>query len=45
MEITQSEEHKNFGGKKNEESPRNLWNNIKWSNIHIIVVQKGEEKD
>ena len=31
--------------KKNEDSPRDLWDNIKSTNIHIIGVPEGEERD
>ena len=30
--------------KRNEDSLRNLWNNIKCTNIHIIGVPEGEER-
>lgn len=45
IEIIQSEEHREKCLEKNEQRPRDLWNNIKWSNIHIIVVHKGEKED
>ena len=43
-EITQSEQQKE---KKsfNEDSLWELWNNIKHTNIHIIGVPEGEERD
>ena len=31
--------------KRNEDSLRNLWDNIKCNNIHIIWVTEGEEKE
>ena len=31
--------------KKNEDSVSNLWDNFKHSNIHIIGVPEGEEKE
>ena len=31
--------------KRNEDSLRELWDNIKHNNIHIIVVPEGEEKE
>ena len=31
--------------KRNEDSLRNLWNNIKCTNIHIIGVPEGEERE
>ena len=30
---------------KNEDSVSSLWDNFKWSNIHIIGVPEGEEKE
>ena len=31
--------------KRNEDSLRDLWNNIKHTNVHIIGVSEGEEKE
>ena len=31
--------------KRNEDSLRDLWNNIKHTNIHIIGVPEGEERE
>ena len=31
--------------KRNEDSLRNLWGNIKHTNIHITGVPEGEEKE
>ena len=31
--------------KRNEDSLRDLWNNIKHNNIHIIGVPEGEERE
>ena len=31
--------------KRNEDSLRDLWDNIKHTNIHIIVVGEGEERE
>ena len=31
--------------KRNEESLRDLWDNIKHNNIHIIEVPEGEERE
>lgn len=42
MEIILSEEHRKTFGRKNEESPRDLWNNIRLFNIYITVIHKGE---
>lgn len=30
---------------KNEANLRDLWDNIKWNNIHIIGVPEGEERE
>ena len=31
--------------KRNEDSLRDLWDNIKWTNIHIIGIPEGEERE
>ena len=31
--------------KRNEDSPRDLWDNIKCNNIRIIGVPEGEERE
>lgn len=31
--------------KKNEQSIRDQWNNIKWSKIYVIEVSEGEERE
>ena len=31
--------------KRNEESLRELWDNVKCTNIHIIGVPEGEERE
>ena len=31
--------------KRNEDSPRDLWDNIKLTNIRIIGVPEGEERE
>ena len=36
---------KNMKKKKKEESLRDLWNNFKPTNIHIIGVPEGEERE
>ena len=38
------EQNKEKTMKRNEDSLRNLWDNIKHTNIHIIGVSEGEEK-
>ena len=43
MEITAPEQKKKRM-KRNEDSSRDLWDNIKHSNVHLIEVPEGEEK-
>ena len=43
-EITAAEQNIEKRMKRNEDSLRDLWNNIKHTNIHIIGVSEGEEK-
>ena len=31
--------------KKHESNIRDLWDNIKWANLHIIGIPEGEEKE
>ena len=31
--------------KKHESNIRDLWDNIKWANLHILGIPEGEEKD
>ena len=44
VEITAEEQNKGKGIKRIEESIRDLWNNIKCTNIRIIGVPEEEEK-
>ena len=44
-EITTVEQKKEKRMKGNEDSVRDLWNNIKHTNIHIIGVPEGEERE
>lgn len=44
MEI-KSEEWKENGLKKNEESLRELWDTVKWSNVHIMEVLERDERN
>ena len=44
MEITTAEENKEKRMKRTEDSLRDLWDNIKRSNIRIIGVPEEEEK-
>ena len=42
VEITDAEQKREKGLKTNEESLREIWDNIKCTNIHIIGVPEGE---
>ena len=42
VEITAAEQKIENRLKRNEDSPRDLWNNIKCTNICIIGVPEGE---
>ena len=44
VEITNAEPKKEKRMKRNEDSLRDLWDNSKHTNIHIIGVPEGEEK-
>ena len=44
VEITTAEQSKEKRKKRTENSLRNLWDNIKHTNIRIICVQEEEEK-
>ncbi len=45
VEITDLEQKREKRLKTNEESLRELWDNVKCSNIHIIGVPEGEERE
>ena len=45
VEITATEQKKEKRTKRNEDSLRDLWNNIKCTNICIIGVPEGEERE
>ena len=45
MEFTATEQNKEKRMKRNEDSLRDLWDNIKRTNIHIIRVPEGEERE
>ena len=45
VEITAVEQNKEKRMKRNEDSLRDLWNNIKNTNIRIIRVPEEEEKE
>ena len=42
--LTQPEQQKEKRMKKSENSLKDLWNNIKWTNIHIIGLPEREER-
>ena len=44
VEMTDAEQKREKRFKRNEESLRELWDNVKHTNIHIIRVPKGEER-
>ena len=44
VEFTAVEQNKEKRMKRNEDSLRDLWDNIKRNNIHIIGVPEGEER-
>ena len=45
VEFTATEQNKEKRMKRNEDSLRDLWNNIKCTNICIIKVPEGEERE
>ena len=45
VEITDAEQKREKRSKTNEESLRELWDNVKCTNIHIIGVPEGEERN
>ena len=45
MEIMDAEQKREKRLKRNEESLRELWDNIKHTNIRIIGVPEGEERE
>ena len=44
LEFTAAEENKEKRMKRNEDSLRHLWDNIKCNHIHIIGVPEEEER-
>ena len=44
VELTAMEQNKEKRMKRNEDRLRDLWDNIKHTNIHIIGVAEGEER-
>ena len=45
VEFTAAEQTKEKRMKRNEDSLRDLWGNIKRNNIHVIGVPEGEERE
>ena len=45
VEITDAEQKREKRLKRNKESLRELWDNVKRTNIHIIGVPEGEERE
>ena len=45
VEFTAAEQNKEKRMKRNEDSLRDLWDNIKHNNIRIIGVPEGEERE
>ena len=45
VEFTATEQNKEKRMKRNEDSLRDLWDNIKCNNIRIIGVPEGEERE
>ena len=45
VELTAMEQNKEKRMKRNEDSLRDLWDNIKRNNIRIIAVPEGEERE
>ena len=43
--ITATEQNTEKGMKRNEDSLRDLWDNIKCTNILIIQIPEGEERE
>ena len=45
MEFTAVEQNKEKRMKRNEDSPRDLWDNVKRNHIRITGVPEGEERE
>ena len=45
VEFTATEQNREKRMKRNEDSLRDLWHNIKCNNVHIIWVPEGEERE
>ena len=44
LEITEAEQKKELKKKKNEDSLRDLWDNIKCTNLRVMVVPEEEDQ-
>ena len=45
LKINQSGQQKENQMKNHESNIRDLWDNIKWANLHVIRIAEGEEKE
>ena len=45
MEITQSGQQTENQMNKHKSNIRDLWDNIRWANLHILGIPEGEEKE
>ena len=45
VEITATEQNKGKRMKRSKDCLKDLWHKIKHTNIHITVVQEGEERE
>ena len=45
VEFTAAEQNKEKGMKRNEDSIRDIWDNIKCTNIHIIGVPEWQDRE
>ena len=45
MEITDTEQNKEKRMKRNEDSLKDLWNNVKCNNTHIRGVLESKERE
>lgn len=43
MGLTQTGKQKEKNNEKNKDSLRSIWENIRWTNIHILEIQEEEE--
>ena len=45
MEIIKAEEQKETRSKESKQRLRDLWDTIKQTNVHIVGVTEGEERE